>query len=97
MDNPDIQKILESMESYPHTGRPRVVEDVRAADVAEALVDLDERARARVFSLRGGDQAAEVLAESDDNTQEALLATLGDRVARLLGVAIGLMESPGVE
>jgi magnesium transporter len=98
MDSPDLQKILENLEASETPPVRRAVSEVRPADIAQALTDLEDDAVLLVFSLLGDEKAAAVLAEADENTQEDLLESLGaDRVARLLNAmdpddAADLME-----
>ncbi|MDG2150420.1 MAG: magnesium transporter [Planctomycetota bacterium] len=85
MDAPDLQKILENLEPSKTPPIRHAVAEVRAADIAQALTDLEDEAVLLVFSLLGDVKAAEVLAEADENTQEELLESLGpERLARLL-------------
>ncbi len=98
MEAPDLQKILDSLESADTPPVRRAVGEVRAADIAQGLTDLEEDAILLIFSLLGDEKASAVLAEADENTQEDLLASLGPaRVARLLNAmdpddAADLME-----
>lgn len=82
---PDLQKLLENLESTETPPTRNTVEEVRAADIAHALTDMEDEAVLLIFSLLGDEKAAAVLAEADENTQEDLLESLGaPRVARLL-------------
>jgi magnesium transporter len=81
----NLQKLLENLESSETHPAPHAVAEVRAADIAHALTDLEDEAVLLVFSLLGDEKAAEVLAEADENTQEGLLESLGpQRVVSLL-------------
>ncbi|MCB9898079.1 MAG: magnesium transporter [Planctomycetes bacterium] len=84
MDHPDIARIIEGVEGA--LGVPRkIAGEVRAADIAQALGELDESHRLLVFSLLGDPKAADVLAAADERVQESLLEALpAERLTALL-------------
>jgi magnesium transporter len=85
MDSPDLRKILQSIESGEAPRGSQGVSEARSADIAQALSDLDEDAILLIFSLLDDVRAAEVLAETDENTQEDVLESLDvGRISRLL-------------
>lgn len=83
MESPDIQQIVASLGNQD---MGRSVGEVHPADIAAAMVDMDERTRRLVLALLSDEKAAEVLSEADDHTQEELLTLLDlGRLARLVG------------
>jgi magnesium transporter len=85
METPDLRQLLETLESADARTSPNAVAEVHAADIAQALSDLEDETVLLIFSLLGDEKAAAVLAETDENTQEDVLDSLGtDRIARLL-------------
>lgn len=84
MDHPDIQKLIESLETDLPDNESSV-EEARAEDIAQAISSLDGNTRLMILSLLDDERAAEVVATTDEHTQESLARSLGvDRLVRLL-------------
>ena len=84
MDHPDIARILDQAEAHPAPPR-RTGGEVHAADIAQALTELDDPTRLLVFALLGDEKASDVLVEADERIQEFLLGALPlDRLVALL-------------
>ncbi len=85
MTHPDIERLVENLESLAPRG-DLAVDEVRAADIAQALTDMDEQAKVLIISLLSDEKAADVLAETDEHSIEVLLAHISaERLIRLMG------------
>ena len=84
MDTTDVRKLVASLSASPAV-EARHAAEVRAADIAAMLPDIEPEAQEIVLSLLGDAKAAEVLVETDEATRARLVERLEpERLARLV-------------
>ncbi|GJM21923.1 MAG: magnesium transporter MgtE [Planctomycetota bacterium] len=84
MDNPDIQKLLASLDRPDADPARAASGEVFAADIAASLPHMDEPTQLLIFQLLDDIKAAEVLAHADENVQAIVLGSLDqERLTRL--------------
>ena len=72
-------KIIELLANEDFKGVKNLLSEANEADIAECLDELDKNDQAVVFRLLKKDEAADIFARMDPDTQENLIETLSDK------------------